>query len=63
MEGQPSLLFKTNDKTLRLTEEGFISEHFVYNVRDGEICMLANEGALTVEDEIGVHPLSEGRDT
>lgn len=62
MEGQPSLLFKTNDKTIRLTEEGFISDHFVYNVRDGELCMLVDDGVLK-EDEIGVQPIPEGVNT
>ena len=60
--GQSSLMFKTNDKTIKLTEEGFLSEHFVYNVRDGEICVLANEGEINEQPVIEAVPALEGHD-
>lgn len=44
MEGQPTLMMKTIDSTLKLTYEGFLSEAAVYNVRDGEMCMLGEAG-------------------
>ena len=55
-------MFKTNDKTIKLTEEGFLSEHFVYNVRDGEICVLANEGEINEQPVIEAVPALEGHD-
>lgn len=61
MEGQQTLVFKTTDLSIKLTEEGFLSEHFVYNVRDGEICILANDGEINLAPEIV--PLPEGLNT